>query len=102
MVESCCAPCSLAEHTSKACEMGSLWACNNLGYLYVRGEGVDKDPAKGFALFQKACAKEHANGCDSLGGAYEKGYGTAVDLAKAKESYARACEWGFVKACAKK
>lgn len=95
-------PKLVAEQTIKACDMGSHWACNNLGYLYVRGEGVDKDAGRGFALFQKACTKEHANGCDSLGEAYEKGYGTPVDLAKAKESYARACEWGFVKACAKK
>ena len=106
-------------------------ACSLLGALYVAGDGIPKDVAKGqelselgcergdsFGCFNAAagatdpaetahyldlaCKAGDAEGCFDLGIAYEKGRGVAVDRKQSTALIRKACQMGFAKACAKK
>ena len=106
-------------------------ACSLLGALYVAGDGIPKDLAKGqelselgcergdsFGCFNAAagatdpaetaryldmaCKGGDAEGCFDLGVAYEKGRGVAVDRKQSTALIRKACQMGFAPACPKK
>jgi len=64
----------------KQAELGDLAAQNNLGVMYRRGMGVDKNPAKAFDLFQKSAARGSPNGMLNLANMYKMGEGTEQNL----------------------
>ncbi|MDQ3341778.1 MAG: sel1 repeat family protein [Myxococcota bacterium] len=79
------------------CNVGHAWSCQDLGYLYESGSGVDaKDDARAVALYEKAC-KLSDPACINL--AIRYGRGPKRDLAKALPLYERACNGGEHKAC---
>lgn len=82
-----------------ACSGGDAFSCNELGYLYALGKGVDQDGSNAMQLFRKACDLKFADACDSVGEAFEKGWGTPVDLKQAEEMYQQACDMGTKEAC---
>uniref|UniRef100_UPI0026F2B4C3 tetratricopeptide repeat protein n=1 Tax=Campylobacter showae TaxID=204 RepID=UPI0026F2B4C3 len=51
-----------AQLYQKACDGGELRGCNNLGTLYVKGQGVNQDYQKAAQLYQKACDGGDAKG----------------------------------------
>jgi TPR repeat protein len=52
----------------KGCEAdGSASACNNLGYLVERGEGVEQDLSRATALYERACRGDDRMGCTNFG-----------------------------------
>ena len=61
------------QHMKTMCEKGTATACNSLGLLYVKGEGVKQDDARAIALFRKACDSGDASGCSNLGVIYAEG-----------------------------
>lgn len=82
----------------KACDLGSGWACNNLGYDYM---GYDdevnphalKDYAKGIKLMTLACDSYGiGSACTSLSYAYEKGHGVEEALDESLRYAVKACE----------
>lgn len=80
-------------------EYGDPMCANNLGAMYCRGTGVEKDTEKGFQLFLKAynmCDESELNGdiCANLAQCYEKGVGTDQDLQRALELYREGAELG--------
>ena len=83
----------------KACASGDANACNNLGVMYKRGEGVSEDDEKAVKLFQKACDGGDATGCYNLGKMYYNGVGVSQDDGKAKELFQKACKLGYSEAC---
>lgn len=83
-----------------ACENGEMSGCQNLGYLYTNGTGVDKDNVKAMMLFAKACDGGDAIGCGNLGIAFREGLGTEFDEARATQLFTQACVGGYTTACA--
>ena len=50
-----------AEYNNKACELGNMPACNNLGVMYRYGKFYKKDYKKALELFTKSCVdKNHS------------------------------------------
>lgn len=105
-------------------------ACSLLGGLYLAGDGVEKDvakgrelselgcegfdtfgcfnaavvatdPAKAAGFLDRACQRGDGEACRDLGVAYDKGNGVAKDRRKAAELSKKACELGFKAACGK-
>ena len=52
-----------AELYKKACDMGYAQGCNNLGLLYVNGQGVRQSYTKAAELYKKACDMGFTGGC---------------------------------------
>jgi TonB family protein len=67
-------------------------ACVALAEMLMAGEGVPKDQARAFALFEAACVGWRDDGCVGLGKAYEDGTGVAADLQKAVQIYGANCK----------
>jgi TPR repeat protein len=56
----------LADYKNRACTLGDLSSCNELGLFYKNGFHASKDFAKARALLKKACDGSEPNSCDSL------------------------------------
>lgn len=70
----------------------------NLGLLYYKSNGVSKDTAKSFELFQKAAAQGHVAAQYMLGVMYELGKGVPKNDTKAIEWYEKAAAQGHANA----
>ncbi len=79
--------------------MNNGGGCGNLGVLYQKGEGVEKNLIKAAQLYTKACELKESFGCGALGMLYENGQGVEKDLRKATQFYSKACKLGNQKAC---
>lgn len=68
--------------------MGSVKACENVGYSYYN----DRQFAKAKAMFEKGCNANLADSCSNLGILYEFGEGVRQDLSTAKFYYGKDCD----------
>lgn len=68
-------------------EYGYAEAHMKLGQAYLKGTGVEADPAKALPLFESAAAKGKIAANVELGQMYEKGLGVKKDPAKAEAYY---------------
>jgi TPR repeat protein len=50
----------------RACDGKNAQACGDLGYLYMRGEGVARDPGMARRLFKQSCDGGYAQACKML------------------------------------
>ncbi|KAI4326281.1 hypothetical protein MLD38_031610 [Melastoma candidum] len=74
-------------------------AYNGIGYLYVKGYGVEKkNYTKAKEYFEKAAANEEAGGCYNLGVMYLKGIGVTRDVKLACKYFMIAANAGQPKA----
>jgi TPR repeat protein len=83
---------------NRAAENGNIEAQYNLGLLYLKGEGVEKDPQKGIRLLQKAASAGSSDAQNSLGLLYLNGEGVKKDPQKGKRLLEQAAESGNVDA----
>jgi TPR repeat protein len=89
----------LAVYT-RACDQGFAAGCGSLGDVYFQGSnGVQKDQAKGRALWKDSCERGHAESCLNLGVMSHLGDGVTKDDGEAARYLARACELGQANAC---
>jgi hypothetical protein len=73
-------------------------AIYNLGLMYARGTGVDRDSVKAFELYEMAHAAGHVKATYNLGLMYQRGEAVAQDSARAAEFYQQAHAQGYAKA----
>ena len=83
----------------KACNNGFLYACGDLGELFVEGVGVPKDPVAATLLFRKACDGGEATGCHAIGHMYANGIGVERDDARAVGFFRQSCDGGDINGC---
>lgn len=88
-----------AEFYGRACELGYVPGCTNLGVMYLLGNSVPEDPAQSAALFERACNSDQAYACLSLAEAHQDGEGVEQDISLALKLYEKACELGEAYAC---
>ncbi len=91
---------SAAQDYSRALELdpGNSTVLAELGRLYANGEGVDKNPATAFKLFQKAARGGNDTARLYVGYALLTGVGTAADVPKARYWLREAADAGHVDA----
>jgi TPR repeat protein len=93
----------LAEHQRalplyrKGCELDEQVGCNNLGAMYVAGEGVVADTAKAIQLYSGACDNYMVTACSNLGSLYEKG--SRKDVVKSLQYYGKGCDLDDASSC---
>ena len=88
-----------AELYRKACDGGERKGCHDLGLMYLRGEGMEKDLNRAAGLFKRACDAGGTGGCLDLGLMYLRGEGVPKDLNRAADLYKRACDAGAPPGC---
>ncbi len=66
-----------------AVDLGNTEAALWLGWLYMKGDGMAMDEARGLALFERAANSGYNVAYHSVATSYEHGWGTPVDLEKA-------------------
>jgi TPR repeat protein len=64
----------------KQAELGDVAAQNNLGVIYRRGTGIEKQPAKALTMFEKSAARGSVNGMLNLANMHKLGEGTEQNL----------------------
>lgn len=84
--------------TKRKAEAGDAYAQDNLGVMYVKGEGVPKDEAKAIEWYQKAAAQGNADAQFKLGMRYFSGVGVPKDEAKSVEWFQKAAAQGHANA----
>jgi TPR repeat protein len=78
----------------RAAEQGDFRAENNLGNLYVAGQGVTQDYAQAMAWFRKAADQGIAVAQANIAALYENGQGVTQDYAEALAWYRKAADQG--------
>jgi len=83
---------------SNAAKQGDADAQNNLGLMYVKGNGVPQDYAEAAKWFRKAAEQGFARAQYNLGIIYQTGKGVPQDYAEAVRWYLKAAEQGHADA----
>jgi hypothetical protein len=83
----------------RAADAGNADAMDFVGFAYLRGAVVKRNPAIAFAYF-KAAANDSAQAAFNLGQCYYGAQGTEQDCAKALEWWKKAAEMGHGRAAA--
>ena len=74
-------------------------ACSLLGGLYLAGEGIPKDLARGRELSELGCERHDSFGCFNAAAVFTAGSGVEKDAAKAASYLDRACKLGDGEGC---
>ena len=83
----------------RACGQGWMAGCENVAILYLRGDGVPRDPARAAYGFDQACRGGEPTACSNAGFMYRNGDGVARDDARAMAYLEQACGLGLANAC---
>jgi FOG: TPR repeat, SEL1 subfamily len=83
---------------SNAAKQGDADAQNNLGLMYIKGNGVPQDYAEAAKWFRKAAEQGFARAQYNLGIIYQTGNGVPQDYAEAIKWYLNAAEQGYADA----
>lgn len=88
-------------YIDKACALGSMESCYDLGVAYYRGDDLaKKDFKKSSELFQRVCDSGRMEGCNNLAVIYNNGgAGIKKDLKLARSLFDRACKSGYEPSC---
>lgn len=79
-------------------ERGDTSAQYNLGWVYMKGDGVAEDNVKAVWWWRRAAEQGHALTQFNLGRVYERGRGVPKDDAQAVQWYCKAAEQGLAEA----
>jgi TPR repeat protein len=69
----------LKRNYESAANQGDADAQNNLGFMYLKGDGIDKDAKRAIVWFEKAANQGNATAQHNLGFMYLKGEGVEKD-----------------------
>jgi TPR repeat protein len=82
------------------CDDGNAESCAVLGYTFVDGIRVPREPAKGAEFRRRACDGGEFNACGNLAWQYIHGVGVSTDFARARVYAEQGCRGGDGVACA--
>ena len=89
------APKSYSQKLVELAESGNAAAQNLLGYCYLEGDGVNKDPDKAFYWLSKAAEQNNLKALNTIGMCYENGIGVDPDPFQAFSFYKKAALGGM-------
>jgi TPR repeat protein len=84
---------------TRECNAGKAKSCAELGYTFVDGVQVARDPAKSAAYRKQACDLGEFNACGNLAWQYIQGVGVAKDMKAAQAVAAKGCRGGDAVSC---
>ena len=90
--------------TKRACELGKVESCRDLGRMYEHGSGTEPSAARALEAYLRVCDETSGpdDTCANVGRLYEEGRGGVTrQLAKAAMYYQRSCAGGATAGCAR-
>jgi TPR repeat protein len=84
---------------SGGCDRGDGESCFILASLYYGGAGLQKDFARGAALFRHSCEHGWPRGCGGLAECYRSGRGVEANAGQALRYFEEACGGGIAASC---
>ncbi|KAI9317337.1 kinase-like domain-containing protein [Zopfochytrium polystomum] len=84
-----------ADSFRKAAMQGDAQSQNELGWLYLQGQGIYKDPTQAAFWFQKSAEQRNALAQNNLGMLYQQGNGVPKNLTEAAHWLTKAASQGF-------
>ena len=78
----------------RAAEVGHTYAMNELGYIFLYGQGQPADPERGIRFYESGAEREDIYSLNNLGLVYLRGAGRPADPAKALSYFTRAAAGG--------
>ena len=90
-------PAKAAKIYMRLVRKGNADAMNELGKMYLNGDGVEKSPKRAMALFGKSAKQGNAKAMCNLALMYQKGIGVNSNYRKAFMLYKAASEKGLAK-----
>ncbi|MFO0606405.1 MAG: SEL1-like repeat protein [Polyangiales bacterium] len=90
---------TLTSRVERDCVQGDATACDNMGYIFLRGEGTRVDCQAAVSAFTLSCDGGNPRACNRLGLMYEQGTCLPVSGERARIFYTRGCDGGFNIAC---
>jgi hypothetical protein len=84
---------------TRACDQGWMTGCDDLGALFLRGQGIPRDAGRAAAAFERACDGGLAIGCSNLGLMHYSADGIPKDTTKGLAYLKQACGLGLSNAC---
>jgi len=91
---------NFVKNNTLSCEMGYGIGCRDLGLIYIKGIGVDKDIKNGLSFWKKGCYElKNGDSCLALSNAYNKDTLVKKDFKKSFELLEKSCEYNFENAC---
>jgi TPR repeat protein len=88
-----------AKSYEKACKLGHMKGCNNLGVAYENGAGVSQSFVSARTHFKQACDKKQPTACYNLGLLFSYGKGVKLHDQTALGLYRKACTLGEPRGC---
>ena len=79
----------------KAAENGEAIAFNNLGLMYINGDGTKQNYTMAMLYFQKAFKKGYIKAAYDIGAMYKNGEGVQINIQEAKKYYLIAAKDGY-------
>jgi TPR repeat protein len=83
----------------KGCVLGSLKACNDLGYAIEHGQGTKVDLRRAVELYEMACKGDDSSACNNLAYCLRDGVGIGQNPSRAFELFEKACKLGNTNSC---
>lgn len=80
-----------------AAKTNNTVAYNDIGYMYLNGEGIEQDYDKALEYYQKSADLGDRIGIHQLGYMYQYGCGVDQDYSKSIEYYEKAAELGYAR-----
>lgn len=84
---------------TQLCDNNSSASCNNLGFLFEHGRGVQADPVKATEMYDRSCKLGHSLACSNYGLRLEYGRGIKQDPVAARALWSKQCEGGRAQDC---
>jgi len=85
-------------YCEKACNLNEGLSCNNLGWLYYKGKGVEQNYQQAKTYYEKACDLNYGSGCLAMGDIIEENKGLFSVM---KTYYKKACDLNDGMGCQK-
>jgi hypothetical protein len=82
-----------------ACDQGWRVGCEDLGRVYLTGDGVPRDSGRAATAFDRSCTLGLATACANLGLMHYSADGLPKDEQKGLDYLKRACDLGQAQAC---
>jgi hypothetical protein len=82
-----------------ACDQGWPVGCEDLGAIFLKGDGVPRDPGRAAVSFERSCDLGLATACANLGLMHYSADGLPKDEQKGLDYLQRACDLGQAQAC---